>query len=81
MILSWDASFTMEKTEQFFKVVLKNAKKRKAMKNLPTSAKRTRKTATNSNATEPVQVNQANESINENRDQLIAEINENNPHT
>lgn len=43
MVRSWDSKFTMGQTEQFFKLVLRNAVKRKAMKNLRSSSKRVRK--------------------------------------
>jgi hypothetical protein len=65
MVFGWDDSFTIEKMENFFKIVLKNAVKRKAMKNLRASGKRTRKTATNTNAAQPPQGNPSNEVMNE----------------
>ncbi|CAH0405511.1 unnamed protein product [Chilo suppressalis] len=43
MIRSWDCKFTMGQTEKFFKVILKNAVKRKSMKDLRSSSKRVRK--------------------------------------
>lgn len=47
MIRSWDPTFTMAQTEMFFKICLKNAVKRRAMKNLRSSSKRVRKTKLN----------------------------------
>lgn len=43
MVRSWDSKFTMGQTEQFFKFVLRNAVKRKSMKDIRSSSKRVRK--------------------------------------
>lgn len=41
-VRSWDCKFTLGQTEKFFKVILKNAVKRKSMKDLRSSSKRVR---------------------------------------
>lgn len=43
MVRSWDSKFTMGQTEKFFKAIMKNAVKRKSMKDLRSSSKRVRK--------------------------------------
>lgn len=43
-VRSWDPTFTMGQTEKFFKISLKNAVKRRAMKDLRFSTKRIQKT-------------------------------------
>lgn len=43
VVHNWDSTFTVQDYEKFFKIVLRNALKRKTMKNLRTSSKRTHK--------------------------------------
>ncbi|CAG9783541.1 unnamed protein product [Diatraea saccharalis] len=58
MILSWDKSFTTDKNENFFKLVLRNAEQRKNIKNLRKPAMRTRKSKTQTNKEETVTSNE-----------------------
>lgn len=47
MILTWDPTYTVQENETFFKIITKNSKQRKAMKNLRMSSKRCRKNKDN----------------------------------
>ncbi|KAJ8726124.1 hypothetical protein PYW07_000822 [Mythimna separata] len=47
MIQTWDPTYTVQDNETFFKIITKNSKQRKSMKNLRTSSKRCRKNKDN----------------------------------
>ncbi|XP_063635192.1 uncharacterized protein LOC134805937 [Cydia splendana] len=54
LIHSWDSAFTIESTESFFKVALKNSTKRKSMKNLRASRTKRRRKNTAKKGIEPI---------------------------